>query len=265
MASETTARARLFESETDNAAYRRDGFVLKHNALPQHDLAELRQYVDEFERLDPVPHMLDVYYEQPSINGGEIVRQIENICSFHPQLRRFADGWLRDWAGILLGDDAVLFKDKVNYKHSGGGGYPAHRDGRFWWRCPRTGEPRRGWEHYASGFVSAAVFIDAADAANGCIEIARGMHTKAAVGAGYRELDDADASAMRFEPVPTAAGDVLFFDALTPHRSGPNNSPGSRRVLYLTYNRLSEGDHSRAYFRDKRISLSAQEGPLTNK
>ena len=60
-------------------------------------------------------------------------------------------------------------------------------------------------------------------------------------------------------------GDVLFFDALTPHRSGPNNSPGSRRVLYLTYNRLSEGDHSRAYFRDKRISLSAQEGPLTNK
>ena len=39
-----------------------------------------------------------------------------------------------------------------------------------------------------------------------------------------------------------------------PHRTGPNMTAAPRRVLYLTYNRRSDGDHRRRYYADKRES-----------
>ena len=53
-------------------------------------------------------------------------------------------------------------------------------------------------------------------------------------------------------PVPTQPGDVVFFDSYTPHASGPNLTAEPRRVLYITYNRLSAGDHRARYYADKR-------------
>ena len=64
----------------------------------------------------------------------------------------------------------------------------------------------------------------------------------------------ATVSGVAFTPYPTAPGDVVFFDSYVPHQSGPNLSPEARRVLYVTYNRLSEGDHRARYYADKRKS-----------
>jgi hypothetical protein len=46
----------------------------------------------------------------------------------------------------------------------------------------------------------------------------------------------------------------VFFDSFAPHRSEPNRTDAARRALYVTYNRLSEGDHRRQYYIDKRKS-----------
>ena len=46
-------------------------------------------------------------------------------------------------------------------------------------------------------------------------------------------------------------GDVAFFDSFVPHRSGPNSTDSSRRVLYVTYNKLSEGYAYESYYADK--------------
>ena len=42
-----------------------------------------------------------------------------------------------------------------------------------------------------------------------------------------------------------APGDVAIFSGYTPHRSGPNRSAQSRRLLYLSYNALSDGGEQR--------------------
>ena len=61
-------------------------------------------------------------------------------------------------------------------------------------------------------------------------------------------------------PLHRYANDALtfwvnsFFDSYTPHRSGPNLTDKPRRVLYVTYNRLSEGEHRATYYADKRRS-----------
>ncbi len=48
---------------------------------------------------------------------------------------------------------------------------------------------------------------------------------------------------------------MVFFDSFVPHASGPNLTDKPRRVLYITYNRLSDCDHREQYFIDKRKNL----------
>ena len=68
-------------------------------------------------------------------------------------------------------------------------------------------------------------------------------------------LSDEQIADMDFVSYPTKPGDAMFFDSYAPHRSGPNLTDRSRRVLYVTYNRASDGDHRVQYFADKRKSF----------
>jgi hypothetical protein len=48
---------------------------------------------------------------------------------------------------------------------------------------------------------------------------------------------------------------VIFFDSFVPHASKPNLTDAARRILYLTYNLASLGDHRVRYYADKHASL----------
>ena len=63
------------------------------------------------------------------------------------------------------------------------------------------------------------------------------------------------ADAVPMTPVPTIPGDVLFFDSYAPHASKPNLTAEQRRILYVTYNRASDGDQRARYYADKRASF----------
>lgn len=138
----------------------------------------------------------------------------------------------------LLGEPAVLFK--INFKLPGADGFRAHQD------------VQAGWDAYARLHVTAMVAIDAATVENGCLEIVSGHHTRGLTGRMWEPLNDADTEGMTFAPCICNPGDVVFFGSFAPHRSGPNLTDAPRRVLYVTYNRLAEGDHRLRYYADKR-------------
>ena len=56
---------------------------------------------------------------------------------------------------------------------------------------------------------------------------------------------------MKFIPIVTKPGDAIFFDCYAPHKSEQNLTNKPRRILYLTYNKLSEGNHREKYYLDK--------------
>ena len=149
-------------------------------------------------------------------------------------------GGLERWGAALLGGPVVLFKDKINFKMPGGGGFKAHQD------------QQAGWGRYAPIFVTALVTLDAATEENGCLEIAAGRHREGMIGEEWCPLDEND---LRLQPVPTAPGDVIFFDSFAPHASRPNFSDAPRRILYLTYNLASHGDSRVRYYADKHASF----------
>ena len=186
-----------------------------------------------------------VYYEDSlSEPGTRVVQRIEDVTPFHGGFKdMFTAGPMVDAVAELLDEPAVLFKDKINFKMPGGDGFKAHQD------------VQAGCDTYASYYITVLVGIDAATEANGCHELAAGWRDRGLVGKAWTPLGEDEVAKMYFVSYPTAPGDAVFFDSYAPHRSGPNLTDKPRRVLYVTYNRASEGDHRAQYFADKRESF----------
>jgi hypothetical protein len=223
-------------------AFRRDGFVFAPGFFGAAEMGTITGWIDEVAAWPEAPGRHMVYHEDSLTAPGErIVQRIEDVTPFHAGLEDlFTRGPMIEAVARLLGEPAVLFKDKVNFKLPGGEGFEAHQD------------VQAGWNAYASYYVSVLVSIDTATEANGCLEMAAGWHDRGLVGAEWTPLGEAEIAGMGFVTYPSAPGDVMFFDSFAPHRSAPNLTDRPRRALYVTYNRASEGDHRARYVADKR-------------
>ena len=184
-----------------------------------------------------------LYYERTA--QGKSLCRVERFLEDHPPLRELiVDGILPMLASTLLGERAVIYKEKINYKLAGGAGYAPHQDAAAY--------------RYVNHHVTCLVAVDDMTPENGCLEFAPGQQ------AGLMPLDEAGcidpriAQALDWTPVPVSAGDVLFFSSKAPHRSGPNRTEQPRRAIYLTYNAVSEGDLRQAYYDDRDRQLAAQ-------
>ena len=225
--------------------YARDGWAAVPGFFSPEKMAEIDRFTDETEALPEVSGAQMVYRE-PSLLDPEarVIQRIEDFCPHHPGFDAVVRGGrLQRAIEQLLGGPAVLFKDKINFKMPGGGGFAPHQD------------QQAGWSAYAPLFVTAMVSIDAATIDNGCLEVGASPRQTGLIGREWAPLTPADMSGFDLVPVPTSPGDVLFFDSYVPHASKPNLSGGRRRILYLTYNCASHGDHRARYFADKRSSF----------
>jgi hypothetical protein len=199
-------------------------------------LAALQQWVDEIESWSE-PGDGWLHHREMTDDGPKLCRS-ENLIPFHDGLRGFlTEGPMLDMATALLGEPAVLYKEKINYKLPGGAGYAAHQDAPAY--------------RFVANHVSCMVAIDDATLDNGCLEVASGEHQRL-LPVDDRGCIPADvAETFEWQAVPARAGQTLWFHSRTPHRSGPNLSGRARRALYPTYNALAEGDLRDAYYRDK--------------
>ena len=170
-------------------------------------------------------------------DGADLVSRIENIAPFHEGFEELS-AVLKAPVGQLLGEEAVLFKEKVNFKMPGGDGFKPHQDS------------QAGWDDYTDFFISVLLSIDHATEENGCLQICAGHH-KSGLFKSWEPLKEEDMADMEFLLCPTKPGDIVFFDCYTPHASEPNMTDQTRRIYYATYNLLSAGEHMAQYYADK--------------
>ncbi len=156
------------------------------------------------------------------------------------------EGAVPDVAGQLLGEPAVLYKEKINYKCAGGAGFSPHQD--------QPAYP------FVDHVLSVMIAVDDATTENGCLEVVSGAHHEVLAQDDRGCIAASVVATLDWQPVELAAGQALFFHALTPHRSGPNRSTRDRRALYPTYNGRSEGDLRAEYYAERRRALAAADG-----
>jgi hypothetical protein len=198
-------------------------------------VTSLRTWIDEIATRPESEGVL--HYRELTDDGPKLCRS-ENFVPVHDGLRALlTQGWMLQVASAFIGEPAVLYKEKINYKLVGGAGYAPHQDAPAY--------------PFIDRHVSCMIAIDDADERNGCLEVASGLHHE------ILPLDEVGcvrpdvADSLDWMPVPLRAGDALWFHSRTPHRSGPNQSERDRRAIYPTYNALREGDLRAAYYEAK--------------
>ncbi len=220
----------------------RDGYLVLHEFFEGSQVEELLRWTTELQTAPEVSGRHWVYHEDSVAEPGRrLIQRIENFCPYHERFEQFVcNGALARWIGALMDGPVVLFKDKINFKMPGGGGFKAHQD------------QQAGWTRYAPIFVTAMVALDPATSANGCMEMGPRRLGQGLIGEEWQPLSD---GALALQAVPTEPGDVIFFDSFVPHASKPNLTDTPRRILYLTYNLASHGDQRARYYADKHKSF----------
>lgn len=177
-------------------------------------------------------------------DSGRTLARTENFTPFSDLLRELlTEGAVPGIAGQLLGEEAVLYKEKINYKAPGGAGFSPHQD--------KPAYP------FVDAVLSVMIAVDDATVDNGCLFVVDGGHG-ALLEQDHRGcIAPAVVESLDWHPVELPAGATLFFHALTPHRSGPNATREPRRALYPTYNGASEGMLRDAYYAEKRRVLAS--------
>lgn len=220
--------------------FRAYGWVLTQD-LDGDEVALLKRWVDDVAGTIDSPGEI-LHYRELTDFGPKLCRT-ENFVPVHRELRELLTIRLAAVASRLIGEDAVLYKEKINYKLAGGAGFSPHQDAPAY--------------PFIDTHVSCMVAVDDATPDNGCLEV---------VSACYDEvlpLDDRGCirsevvTQLRWEPVPLLAGQTLWFHSRTPHRSGANRSLTDRRALYPTYNAASEGDLRARYYAEKLSILAS--------
>ena len=225
-------------SEEQIETFERDGYLIVSQAFTPDEVKRIETWTQELVALPEESGKHWVYHEK-SLKGGDadLISRIENIVPFHDGFEKLSTV-LKGPVGQLLGEEAALFKEKINFKMAGGDGFKPHQDS------------QAGWDSYADFFISALVSIDEATVENGCLQLVNGHH-KRGLFKSWEPLTEDDMADMEFVLCPTKPGDIIFFDCYAPHASEPNLTDQPRRLFYATYNRLSEGDHLAQYYADK--------------
>lgn len=225
-------------TDSEIAEFNNNGFVLVPGAFNGDDMAQILEWTENLQNMPEQSGRHWVFHEKSRLDPGkDLINRIEYISPFHQGFAELSKTLERP-VSQLLGEQAVLFKEKINFKMPGGDGFKPHQDS------------QAGWQVYADFFISVMVCIDEATVENGCIQLVAG-HQKRGLYREWEPLTEKDMADMEFVNYPTRPGDIVFFDCYAPHASEPNLTNTIRRMYFATYNRLSEGEHMVQYYADK--------------
>lgn len=223
-----------------------------------------------------------------TIGTERYLTRMENFVHTHSQWKDLCYGYLQKLVSSVMGEEYILYKEKLNFKPPGGSGFAPHVDtpslraafaATTTTIIPSQGSSQGSKEVGPQTFVTVMVAIDTMTKANGCLRIVEGgwyvserekntqHHQKeqqeetVIVEVLPQVIDgnpDGDgragaipqsvSSQLNFIDVECDGGDIVMFHGWTPHRSSKNTTAFSRRAVFLTYNPLREGDFRHEYY-----------------
>lgn len=214
----------------------RDGFIVIPQLLGKAEVEKVRLWVNEIASWEDTPGRW--LHHRETVNDKPVLTRTENFLPYHEGLRAVLQGAMANAVGQLFREPALVFKEKINYKLSGGAGYAAHQDAPAY---------PMGDRH-----ITCMLAVDDSTPENGGLEFAAGHHRAGLMATGPDGcLTPEDAQRMAWQATTCLRGGAMFFDSFTPHRSGQNHSKKSRCMLYVTYNAASQGNLRDAYYAQK--------------
>ena len=206
--------AALLDADVEH--FTEHGWVLTRS---HDDVAAVAAWVDEVAAWpDDGPWL----HHRELTDAGPQLCRTENFVPFHEGLRALlTTGSMLATASALIGEPAVLYKEKINYKLPGGAGYAPHQDAPAY--------------RFVETHVSCMVAVDDALIDNGCLEVVSGRHHE------LLAMDDAGCiradvvAALDWAPVrgPRRRDALVPLPHPAPQRAQPRSDAAPRAVPHL--------------------------------
>ena len=175
------------------------GYLTLRQALPPATAAALSAMADEAAALPRgacYPWLL--HDERSRVDGEVRICRVENFVKHHRGWGEVGLGLLQQLVTQAFRAPAVLFKDKINFKGPGGGGFLAHQDATAY-----------ATDKLATRHISVRLPIDDSTAHNGPLEVAPGQHRRGILPHETGIIVSEQEAAMRFEPLRHVLGALL--------------------------------------------------------
>jgi len=222
------------------------GFIVLRQYYSVNEILRILDEVNRLESLMPEKGGMMKYYETPigkdSNNQSTILIRIEKFIETSPYLESIVNNSsVHSLLKQLFGESAFLLKEKINFKPPGAAPDLLHQDS------------QAGWDDYGSEFVSVLIAVEDSNISNACVEFdISGFYINKLTGSLWKPLTSKDIPRAEMIPIETRAGDIILFNSYVPHGSEANTSDKRRCNIYLTYNKVSDGNHRLKYFSKKR-------------
>ena len=183
--------------------WKTNGYLKIPRFFAAEEVEDLQAWVSEISDWEPTSDKWMHHYE--STPDGARLSRSENFVPYHTDMKAtVTSGKVLAVVSELMEESAVLYKEKINYKYPGGGGYAAHQDA-----------PAYEFVNY---HITCLISVDSATAKSGCLYFAPGRHQE-----GFIALDEKGcvapetASTMEWVAVPTDPWGHSPFRFLTSH------------------------------------------------
>lgn len=229
--------------------YKKKGYIIIKHFFRKPEQLLLKEWTKEIIEWPETIGKWLKYFESVDRHGSfpsrVVLSRIENFVRYHKGFSELVDDHqLLSLLSDLLGERVTFFKEKLNVKAPGAKGYSAHQDAPAFFDI----------EYDA---ITILTPIDAMNETNGClffVENGEGFSEKMLEqNTPNRALSQSVIGQFRWVPIACEPGDVIIFSSYTPHYSITNKSDHERKVLFLTFGRLSHSEgKTKQYFDVKR-------------
>jgi 2-aminoethylphosphonate dioxygenase len=115
-------------SASESKFWQQHGFIELNNFFSLSERDDIIKWTNDIEIWPETPGKWMKYFESTKLNKKQLCR-IENFLQYHQGFNDVAQG-KRTIALLseLMGEEAVLFKEKINFKLSGANGFSPHQD-----------------------------------------------------------------------------------------------------------------------------------------
>ena len=169
------------------------------------------------------------------MKNSNLISRIEYFVNYNNFFLEFAHNKkILDLVSNLMGEECVLFKDKINFKYPGAAPFILHQD------------VTAGWGMYTNKHINIAIPYCDTNEINGNIYF--GSRTSFMLTNFFEDLTKYDDDLI---PIETKKGDAIIFDSYIPHASYENSSCSKRQIMFLTYTPKSQDSFYEKYHNDK--------------
>lgn len=210
-----------------------NGMVCIKNFFNKKESYLIQKWAHQLEELPEVKNEYMKYYE--NINSQKVLSRIEYFSKYNNDINNFLKFKITPFLEQILEKDMFLFKDKINWKMPGGGGFEPHQD-------------HPAWDDFKLDiFYSIAISADNSTIDKGCLQFAD--KESIILENTFSGIKPEISKYLNFKKYETTPRDLIIFDSFIPHKSESNITDETRRIFYFTY---AEKDFYEEYNQKKR-------------